>query len=127
MFSESSPPLPWDIENNYTRKDVELYYEVSRAFCGIMIRSNFTGFGRYVSIFLLVSKASSFKAVISICVTANITVCDGSVIYWMLLPLAATLRDFLAIAKIRSLRTAFPRRENYRGCINSKTPLCVLP
>ncbi|KAM5563272.1 hypothetical protein ABKV19_018102 [Rosa sericea] len=27
MFSESAPPLPWDQEHNYTRDDVELYYE----------------------------------------------------------------------------------------------------
>lgn len=33
MFSESSPPLPWDIENNYTRKDIELYYEATKGGC----------------------------------------------------------------------------------------------
>lgn len=27
MFSESSPPLPWDNEHAYTRDAVELYYE----------------------------------------------------------------------------------------------------
>ncbi|XP_038713553.1 tetratricopeptide repeat protein 4 homolog [Tripterygium wilfordii] len=27
MFSEGSPPLPWDKENNYTREVIELYYE----------------------------------------------------------------------------------------------------
>ncbi|KAL0355043.1 UNVERIFIED_CONTAM: Tetratricopeptide repeat protein 4 [Sesamum radiatum] len=27
MFSESSPPLPWDTENAYTRDAIELYYE----------------------------------------------------------------------------------------------------
>ncbi|PIA40095.1 hypothetical protein AQUCO_02500072v1 [Aquilegia coerulea] len=27
MFSESSPPLPWDKENCYTRDAIELYYE----------------------------------------------------------------------------------------------------
>lgn len=29
MFSESSPPLPWDGEHNYARDAVEVYYEVS--------------------------------------------------------------------------------------------------
>lgn len=29
MFSESSPPLPWDGEHNYARDVVEVYYEVS--------------------------------------------------------------------------------------------------
>lgn len=29
MFSESSPPLPWDKENHYSRDAIELYYEVS--------------------------------------------------------------------------------------------------
>ncbi|KAI9182242.1 hypothetical protein LWI28_023467 [Acer negundo] len=29
MFSEDSPPLSWDKENNYTREAIELYYEAS--------------------------------------------------------------------------------------------------
>lgn len=28
MFSEDSPPLPWDRENAYKREAIELYYEV---------------------------------------------------------------------------------------------------
>jgi hypothetical protein len=28
MFSESSPPLPWDDKHAYTRDAVELYYQV---------------------------------------------------------------------------------------------------
>ncbi|EPS72897.1 hypothetical protein M569_01860, partial [Genlisea aurea] len=28
MFSDTSPPLPWDSENVYTRNELELYYEV---------------------------------------------------------------------------------------------------
>ncbi|RZC52116.1 hypothetical protein C5167_020545 [Papaver somniferum] len=27
MFSETSPPLPWDTEHAYTRETIELYYE----------------------------------------------------------------------------------------------------
>ncbi|XP_024018429.1 tetratricopeptide repeat protein 4 homolog [Morus notabilis] len=33
MFSESSPPLPWDTENNYNCKDVEIYYEPASGAC----------------------------------------------------------------------------------------------
>ncbi|KAG9154340.1 hypothetical protein Leryth_000785, partial [Lithospermum erythrorhizon] len=33
MFSESSPPLPWDAEGSYTRDTVELYYEVGAGVC----------------------------------------------------------------------------------------------
>ncbi|CAI0385971.1 unnamed protein product [Linum tenue] len=33
MYSESSPPLPWDTENNYTREEIELYYEVGSGVC----------------------------------------------------------------------------------------------
>ncbi|KAL5796427.1 hypothetical protein ACOSQ2_001247 [Xanthoceras sorbifolium] len=33
MFSEDSPPLPWDKENNYTREAIELYYEVGSGIC----------------------------------------------------------------------------------------------
>ncbi|KFK42755.1 hypothetical protein AALP_AA1G035400 [Arabis alpina] len=29
MFSEDSPPLPWDTNNEYTRDAIELYYEAS--------------------------------------------------------------------------------------------------
>ncbi|KAK1260897.1 hypothetical protein QJS04_geneDACA002296 [Acorus gramineus] len=32
MFSESSPPLPWDKEHAYTRSAVELYYEANSGF-----------------------------------------------------------------------------------------------
>lgn len=32
MFSESSPPLPWDTKHNYTRDAIELYYEAG---CGV--------------------------------------------------------------------------------------------
>lgn len=28
MFSESSPPLPWDENHAYTRDTIELYYQV---------------------------------------------------------------------------------------------------
>jgi hypothetical protein len=28
MFSESSPPLPWDENHTYTRDTIELYYQV---------------------------------------------------------------------------------------------------
>lgn len=33
MFSESSPPLPWDRENAYTREAVELYYGAGSGVC----------------------------------------------------------------------------------------------
>ncbi|EYU32923.1 hypothetical protein ABFS83_09G067000 [Erythranthe nasuta] len=33
MFSESSPPLPWDTENAYTRDAIELYYEANSGVC----------------------------------------------------------------------------------------------
>lgn len=33
MFSESSPPLPWDRDNAYTRDVLELYYEADSGFC----------------------------------------------------------------------------------------------
>ncbi|XP_022159856.1 tetratricopeptide repeat protein 4 homolog isoform X2 [Momordica charantia] len=33
MFSEGCPPLPWDVENKYTREAVELYYEVGSGIC----------------------------------------------------------------------------------------------
>lgn len=33
MFSESSPPLPWDTENAYTRGNIELYFEVGSSVC----------------------------------------------------------------------------------------------
>lgn len=39
MFSESSPPLPWDEEQNYTREAVELYYEVT-----VLIQLSYTSF-----------------------------------------------------------------------------------
>jgi hypothetical protein len=29
MFSEDSPPLPWDKNNEYSRDVIELYYEAS--------------------------------------------------------------------------------------------------
>ncbi|OVA02283.1 Tetratricopeptide TPR-1 [Macleaya cordata] len=32
MFSESSPPLPWDKEHAYTRDAIELYYEADSGF-----------------------------------------------------------------------------------------------
>ncbi|KAH6831561.1 Tetratricopeptide repeat superfamily protein [Perilla frutescens var. hirtella] len=33
MFSESSPPLPWDTDNAYTRDALELYYEANSGVC----------------------------------------------------------------------------------------------
>lgn len=33
MFSDSSPPLPWDTENAYTRDALELYYEADFGVC----------------------------------------------------------------------------------------------
>ncbi|CAI0386284.1 unnamed protein product [Linum tenue] len=33
MYSESSPPLPWDTGNNYTREEIELYYEAGSGVC----------------------------------------------------------------------------------------------
>lgn len=33
MFSESSPPLPWDKDNAYTRENIELYFEVGSTVC----------------------------------------------------------------------------------------------
>ncbi|KAG8379480.1 hypothetical protein BUALT_Bualt07G0092900 [Buddleja alternifolia] len=33
MFSESSPPLPWDTKNAYTRDALELYYEADSGVC----------------------------------------------------------------------------------------------
>ncbi|KAL2242882.1 UNVERIFIED_CONTAM: Tetratricopeptide repeat protein 4 [Sesamum indicum] len=33
MFSESSPPLPWDTKNAYTRDAIELYYEADSGVC----------------------------------------------------------------------------------------------
>ncbi|XP_075519350.1 uncharacterized protein LOC142553180 isoform X1 [Primulina tabacum] len=33
MFSESSPPLPWDTGNEYTRDSLELYYEAGSGVC----------------------------------------------------------------------------------------------
>lgn len=33
MFSESSPPLPWDSDNAYTRDALELYYEANSGVC----------------------------------------------------------------------------------------------
>lgn len=33
MFSESSPPLPWDEAHAYTRENIELYFEVGSTVC----------------------------------------------------------------------------------------------
>ncbi|XP_020275741.1 tetratricopeptide repeat protein 4 homolog [Asparagus officinalis] len=32
MYSDSSPPLPWDAEHNYTRESIELYYQAHSGF-----------------------------------------------------------------------------------------------
>ncbi|KAL5562029.1 hypothetical protein UlMin_031776 [Ulmus minor] len=33
MFSEGCPPLEWDKEHNYTRNNIELYYEANSGVC----------------------------------------------------------------------------------------------
>ncbi|XP_030456179.2 uncharacterized protein LOC115677198 [Syzygium oleosum] len=33
IFSEDSPPLPWDTENKYTHDAIEMYYEASSGIC----------------------------------------------------------------------------------------------